>query len=89
MTKVPLKPLGERVVAVREKTAAKTAAGLYLPEDAKEKSQIAQVVAVGGGVKEVRVGDKIIIREYSTTDIKIDGTEYLIAKEEDVLAVVA
>jgi len=88
MTKVPITPLGERVVAVREESANKTTAGLYLPNDAKEKSQIAKVVAVGKGVKEVREGDKIIVREYSTTDVKINGTEYLIAKEEDILATV-
>ena len=89
MSKIPIKPLGERVVAVREETAAKTASGLYLPEDAKEKSQIAKVVAVGKTVKEVCEGDKIIVREYSTTNIKVDGTEYIIAKEEDILAVLA
>ncbi len=89
MTKVPIKPLGERIVATREESAAKTATGLYLPDNAKEKSQIAQVVAVGAQAKEVKPGDRIIVREYSTTDVKIDGTEYLIVKEEDVLAVVA
>ncbi len=88
MTKVPIKPLGERIVAVREEATAKTASGLYLPDNAKEKSQIARVAAVGKDVKEVKIGDRIIIREYSTTDVKVDGVEYLIAKEEDVLAVV-
>jgi len=88
MTKVPIKPLGERVVAIREESANKTTAGLYLPNDTKEKSQIAEVVAVGKSVKEVREGDKIIVREYSTTDVKVNGTEYLIAKEEDILATV-
>ena len=89
MTKVPLSPLGERVVATREETAAKTAAGLYLPDTAKEKSQVAKVVAVGKDVSEVKVGDRIIIGGYSTTEAKIDGVEYMIVKEEDILAVVA
>lgn len=89
MTKVPLKPLGERVVATREETAAKTAAGLYLPDNAKEKSQVAKVVAVGKSVNEVKVGDRIIIGGYSTTETKIDSVEYLIVKEEDILAIVA
>jgi chaperonin GroES len=89
MTKIPIKPLGERIVAMREETAAKTASGLYLPDNAKEKSQIAQVAAVGAAVRDVKTGDRIIVREYSTTDVKIDGVEYLIVKEEDVLAVVA
>ena len=88
MTKVPLKPLGERVVATREEAATKTAAGLFLPDNAKEKSHVAKVVATGQGVKEIKVGDRIILREYSTTDVKVEGVEYLIAKEEDVLAVV-
>ena len=89
MTKVPLKPLGERIVATREEAATKTASGLYLPETAKEKSQIARVVAVGKDVQEIKVGERIIVREYSTTDVKVDGVEYLIVKEEDVMAVVA
>ena len=88
MTKVPLKPLGERIVATREETAAKTVSGLYLPETAKEKSQIAKVVAIGKDVKEVKVGERIIVREYSTTDIKVEGVEYLIVKEEDVVSIV-
>ncbi|MCL2451281.1 co-chaperone GroES [Candidatus Saccharibacteria bacterium] len=89
MTKVPIKPLGERIVATREEAATKTAAGLYLPDNAKEKSQIAKAVAVGAAVREVKIGDRIIVREYSTTEVKIDGVEYLIVKEEDVLATVA
>lgn len=88
MSNVPLRPLADRLVAVREEAAKQTATGLYLPADSKEKSQIAKVVAVGSDVKEVKVGDRIVVREYSTTDVKVDGTEYPIVKEEDVLAVV-
>lgn len=84
----PLQPLGDRIVAVREEAAAKTATGLYLPAEQKEKSQIAKVVATGHDVKEVKVSDRIVVREYTTSDIKVDGTEYLIVKEEDVLAIV-
>lgn len=87
MSKVPLKPLDDRIVAVREEAADRTTSGLYLPTDKKEKSQIAKVVAVGKNVKEVRVDDRVVVREYSTTDVKVDGVEYLIVKEEDVLAV--
>ena len=72
---------------IREETAAKTNSGLYLPADKKEKSQIAKVVAVGSNVKEVKVDDRIVVREYSTTDIKVDGVEYIIVKEEDILAI--
>lgn len=85
----PLKPFGDRVVAVKEVAQSKTAAGLYLPDSAKEKSAIAKVQAVGADVKEIKVGDRIIFKEYSTNEIKIDGTEYLLVREEDVLAKIA
>ena len=84
----PIKPLGDRVVAVREEAKTQTASGLYLPDNAKEKPVVAEVKAVGGDVKHVKVGDKIVYKEYSTTDLKIDGTEYLIVREEDILATV-
>lgn len=84
----PIKPLGDRVVAVREEAQTKTASGLYLPDNAKEKPVLANIVAVGKEVKNVKVGDKILYKEYSTTEIKIDATEYLIVKEEDILGTV-
>lgn len=84
----PIKPLADRVVAVREVAPTKTASGLYLPDNAKEKPVMAEVKAVGPDVKTLKVGDKIIYKEYSTTELKIDGTEYLLVKEEDVLATV-
>lgn len=85
----PITPLGDRVVAVREQAAEKTASGLYLPDNAKEKPVLAKVVAVGKDAKSVKVNDKILYKEYSTTEIKVDGTEYLIVKEEDILGTVA
>lgn len=81
----PIKPLGDRVVAVREEAQTKTTSGLYLPDAAKEKPVVAKVVAAGKDAKTIKVGDKILYKEYSTTEIKIDGTEYLIVKEEDIL----
>lgn len=81
-----IKPLADRVVAVREEAQAKTASGIYLPDTAKEKPVIASIKAIGPDVNSLKIGDKIIYREYSTTDLKINGTEYLIIKEEDVLA---
>lgn len=84
----PIKPLADRVVAVRAEVATKTASGLYLPDNAKEKPVMAEVKAVGPDVKTLKVGDKIVYKEYSTTELKIDGTEYLIVKEEDVLATI-
>lgn len=85
----PIKPLGDRVVAVREQAQEKTASGLYLPDNAKEKPVLAKVEAVGSDVKNVKKGDKILYKEYSTTEIKIDGSEYLIVKEEDILGTIA
>ena len=84
----PIKPLGDRVVAVREQAQEKTASGLYLPDNAKEKPVLAKVEAVGSDVKNVKKGDRILYKEYSTTEIKIDGSEYLIVKEEDILGTV-
>lgn len=84
----PIKPLADRIVAVREVAPTKTASGIYLPDTAKEKPVLAEVKAVGPDVKGLKVGDKIVYKEYSTTELTIDGTEYLLVKEEDVLATV-
>ena len=85
----PITPLADRVVAVREEAKTQTASGIYLPDSSKEKPSVAEVKAVGEDVKHVKAGDKIIYKEYSTTELKIDGTEYLIVKEDDILANVA
>ena len=82
----PVKPLADRVVAVREEAQTKTASGIFLPDNAKEKPVLAQIVAVGPKVADLKVGDKIIYKEYSTTELTIDNVDYLIVKEEDVLA---
>jgi chaperonin GroES len=84
----PIKPLADRVVAVREKTAEKTASGIYLPESSKEKSTIATIVAVGPDVKQVKNNEKIVYKDYTATELKIDGIDYLVIKEEDILATV-
>ncbi len=80
-----LKPLKDRIVAVVEKPLEKTKSGILLGE-AKEKPAYAVVESVGPEVKSVKKGDKIIYKEYSTTDIKLDDKDYVIVKEEDVLA---
>ena len=85
----PIKPLGDRVVARREKAPTKTASGLYLPDNAKEKPVTATVEAIGTDVAQVKIGDKILYKEYSTTEITINDVEYLIVKEEDILGVIA
>ncbi len=84
----PIKPLAARVVAIREVAATQTASGIYLPDNAKEKPVIAKISAIGPDVKSLKVGDRIVYKEYSTTELKIDTVEYLIVKEEDVLATV-
>ena len=80
-----LKPLKDRVVAIVEKPLEKTKSGILLGE-AKEKPAYAVVESVGPEVESVKKGDKIIYKEYSTTEIKIDDKDYIILKEEDVLA---
>ncbi len=83
-----LQPLSDWVVAEQEEAVTKTASGLYLPDKAAEKPKVAKVLKVGTKVKEIKVGDRIIYKSYSTTDIKLDGTQYVLVKEEDILATV-
>lgn len=80
-----LKPLKDRIVAVVEKPLEKTKSGILLGE-AKEKPAYAVVESVGPEAKAVKKGDKIVYKEYSTTEIKVDEKDYIILKEEDVLA---
>lgn len=84
----PIQPLADNIVAVQEEAQSKTASGLYLPETAKEKPKTAKVVAVGKEVKQLKVGDRIIYKSYSTTEVKVGKEDYIIVKEEDVLATV-
>jgi chaperonin GroES len=85
---VSIQPLGDYVVAQSEEPETKTASGLYLPEKAAEKPKVAKVVAVGKDAKQIKVGDRIIYKSYSTTDVKMGTDEYILVKEEDVLALV-
>ncbi len=80
-----LKPLADRVIAVKEQALETTKSGILLGE-AKEAPAYAVVESVGPDVKTVKKGDKIIYKNYSTTDVKLDDKEYIILKEEDVLA---
>ena len=84
----PLEPLGDYVFAVGEEAETKTASGIYLPEKAAEKPKTAKVVAVGPNAKQVKVGSRIVYKSYSTTDVKVEGSEYILVKEEDILATV-
>ena len=89
-----IKPLADRVVIKMVETEETTKSGIVLPGSAKEKPQFAEVVAVGpGGVvdgkeikMEVSVGDKVIVSKYAGTEVKLDGVEYTILKQGDILA---
>ena len=91
-----LVPLGDRVVLKQVEAEETTKSGSVLPGQAQEKPQQAEVVAVGpGGVvegkevkMEVAVGDKVIYSKYSGTEVKMDGTEYIIVRQNDILAIV-
>jgi chaperonin GroES len=85
------KPLKDRVLVKPHEAEEKTASGIYIPESAQEKPQRGTVVAVGDGKKDepmtVKVGDVVLYGKYSGTEIKIDGTDYLIMREDDILLV--
>ncbi|MBQ4121130.1 MAG: co-chaperone GroES [Clostridia bacterium] len=92
-----LKPLQDRVVVKMAEVEETTKSGIILAGSAKEKPQIAEVVAVGPGARaedgtllplDVAVGQKVITSKYSGTEIKLDGTEYIIVKSSDILAIV-
>lgn len=94
---VPIQPLSDYVVAEAEQASNKTASGLYIPEKAAEKPKIATVVAVGPGkvgddnerIKmTLKVGDRIVYKSYSTTDVKVGNKDYILVREDDVLATV-
>jgi chaperonin GroES len=92
-----IRPLYDRILVKRIEEQSKTAGGLFIPDTAKEKPMEALVVAVGNGKiqdngslrkLEVKAGDKVLFSKYSGNDIKIDGTEHLILREDDILAVI-
>ena len=83
-----IQPLADYVVAQAEEAESKTASGLYLPDNAKEKPKTVKVLAVGPDVKGVKVADRIIYKGYSETNVKVDKDEYILIKEEDVIATV-
>lgn len=92
-----LRPLGDRIIIELVEVEEKTAFGIVLPDSAKEKPQTGKVVAVGTGrvldngtrvELDVKVGDEIIFSQFSGTEVKYDGVEYLILRESDVLAIV-
>ena len=92
-----LRPLQDRVIVKRVEEETKTAGGLFIPETAKEKPQRGEIVAVGNGKKtedgkvlplDVKVGDIVLFGKYAGTEIKVDGDDFLMMREDDILAVV-
>lgn len=95
-TEIGVRPLHDRILVKRMAEEEKTAGGLYIPDTAKEKPQKGEVVATGKGrvtedgkvmPLEVKSGDKVLFNKYSGTELKLDGHEYLMMREEDVLGV--
>lgn len=91
-----LRPLQDRIIVKRLEEETMTAGGIFIPETAKEKPQKGEVIAVGNGKKtedgkilpvDVKKGDKVLFGKYAGTDIKIDGQEYLIMREDDILGI--
>ncbi|MFA7118351.1 MAG: co-chaperone GroES [Sphaerochaetaceae bacterium] len=87
-----IRPLADRVLVKSEQMQQKSAGGIYIPETAQEKTQIATVIAVGEGTDKVKMtvkaGDKILHDKFAGVQVKSEGEEYLILKMEDVLAVI-
>lgn len=81
-----IKPLNNKIVAIKEEPLTKTKSGILLGE-AKETPAYAVVEAVGPEVKDIKAGDKIIYKEFSTTNIKVDDKDYIIVAADDVLAI--
>jgi len=96
-TKFKIRPLGDRVVVEPLEAEEKTKGGIILPDTAKEKPQEGKVVAVGKGKvndkgeiipMEVKVGDKVLYGKYAGTEVTVDDKQYIILKEDDILAIV-
>ena len=87
-----IKPLADRVLIEPMAAETKTASGIIIPDNAKEKPQKGKVVAVGSGTKDekrtVNVGDTVLYGKYAGTELKFDGQDYLIMRESDILAIV-
>ena len=90
--KLNIKPLADRVLLEPMEAETKTASGIIIPDNAKEKPQKATVVAVGSGTKDnpmtVKIGDTVLYGKYSGTELKFEGKDYLIMSEKDILAII-
>ena len=92
-----IKPLADRVLVEPVEAESKTASGIIIPDTAKEKPQVGEIVQIGPGKRnedgtrqepEVKVGDKVLYSKYAGTDVKLGGDEYVLLSEKDILAVV-
>jgi len=92
-----LRPLQDRILVKRIEEQEKTAGGIYIPDTAKEKPVMGQVVSVGNGKKgedgkiiplDVKAGDKVLFGKYSGSEVKVEGEEYLIMREDDILGII-
>ena len=92
MSKLNIKPLADRVLVHPLEAETKTASGIIIPDSAKEKPQKGNIIAVGPGTKDnpvtVKVGDSVLYGKYSGTELKLEGNDYLIMRERDILAIV-
>jgi len=82
-------PLGDRVFITYTEELERTAGGIYVPDSAKEKPQRGVVQAVGKKVENVKVGDRVLFSKYGGTEVKLDGEEHLIMREDDILGVIS
>ncbi len=91
-----LRPLSDRILVKRVEEETKTAGGLFIPDNAKEKPMQGHVIAVGNGkalpdgtvrTLDISVGDKVLFSKYSGTEVKVDGVDHLILREDDVLGI--
>ncbi|MFC2110509.1 co-chaperone GroES [Bacteroidota bacterium] len=92
MSNVNIRPLADRVLVEPKAAETTTASGLIIPDSAKEKPSEGTVIAVGNGTKDepltVKVGDTVLYGKYAGTELKLDGTDYLIMRESDIFAIV-
>lgn len=92
MATINIKPLGDRVLVEPQEAETKTSGGIFIPDSAQEKPQKGKVIAVGSGTKEVdmevKAGDIVLYGKYSGTELQVEGNDYLMMRQSDILAVI-
>jgi chaperonin GroES len=98
MSKLKIKPVGDRILVQHIEEKEQVRGGVIIPDSAKEKPQEAKVIALGTGIKgkdgvvtpfEVKVGDKVLISKYSGSEVKLDEQKYTLVREDDILGIIA